>query len=202
MAPDGPTHTPAAPPCPHPTPFAPNTRKSVTLPRHPLPAPPHPSPRTSYPSPRLRHFFPPVRPNPAISPPSIAIYVHPCYHLSREGPTPQLGNPSLKRVGLQASVGASLVGAQATAKARPVDPAPSHCPLLPRGATFVLRIAQAGITELRNTGDTLNYETHRMSQKLTDFAFPHSLGQRRWGRLGIWNRLPRAGARSVRQGGR
>ena len=60
-----PGRTPSSKPDPLAPPYH---EKTVTLPRHPFPPVPHPTPPTSCPSPRLRHFSPPIRPNPAISP--------------------------------------------------------------------------------------------------------------------------------------
>ena len=60
-----PGRTPSSKPDPLAPPYH---EKTVTLPRHPFPPVPHPTPPTSCPSPCLRHFSPPIRPNPAISP--------------------------------------------------------------------------------------------------------------------------------------
>jgi len=179
---DAPAHTPGRTISSTPGPFAPRCPKKVPPSRvtrsRPCPIQPHAGTVSSQ---CLRHFSPRIRPNPAISPPSIAICAHACYHLSREGPTPRLGSPTPNRAlgpGIRRGIPCGCPGDSEGTAGRPRS---APCPLLPRGATFMLRIAQASITELRSTGDTLNYETHRMSQKLTDFAFPHSLGQRRWG---------------------
>ena len=95
-----------------PNPFAPPyPEKSVTFPRHPFPALPHLTPRTPYQSSRLRHFSPPIRPNPAISPPLLKDkHTRAILAYARNRPRgPETLPPNWVRP--QASVGASLVGA-------------------------------------------------------------------------------------------
>ena len=95
---DAPAHTPGRTISSTPGPFAPRCPKKVPPSRvtrsRPCPIQPHAGPVSSQ---CLRHFSPRIRPNPAISPPSIAICAHACYHLSREGPTPRLGSPTPNR---------------------------------------------------------------------------------------------------------
>ena len=106
-----PTHTPAAPPRPDPTRSLPRTRKKC----HPA-APPVPSPASIQPhtrptsSPRLRHFFPPIRPNPAISPPLLKdTHIRATLAHARDRPRgPETLTPNGMRP--QASVRASKTG--------------------------------------------------------------------------------------------
>ncbi len=57
-----------------------------------------PATQTSYrrptTGPRLRSLSPPLRPNPTISPPPLAIYAHTCYPRLGEGQTPRPGIPT------------------------------------------------------------------------------------------------------------
>ena len=113
--------------------------KNVTLPPHPFPALPHPTPRT----PRL---FPATVPILPTNPPQslkfanpIETHAHTCYPRSREEPTPRPGIPTPKRgkaPGIRRGV---PCGCPVAVKTRLSDPAPSPCPPLPRGATFVSR---------------------------------------------------------------
>ncbi len=158
---------------PTPDPFAlPYPEKNVTLPRHPFPPLPHPTPHTPHQSPRLRHFSPPIRPNPAISP---TLLKHPHIRATlahaRDRPRgPETPTPTRVRP-------------QASQRRRKLVTGhrPAPCPTLSRGATFVSQQLAPGITDWSRTGDTLSYESHRMSQKLTEFAVPSSREQRSWG---------------------
>ncbi len=93
---DAPTHPAGGAPSPKPDPFAPqHPEKTVTFLRRPCSSP---ATQTSYrrptTGPRLRSLSPPIRPNPTISPPPLAIYAHTCYHRPREGQTPRPGIPT------------------------------------------------------------------------------------------------------------
>ena len=166
-----PGRTPSSKPDPLAPPYH---EKTVTLPRHPFPPVPHPTPPTSCPSPRLRHFSPPIRPNPAISPtPLKHTYIRATLAQARDRPRrpetlpPERGKaPGNRR--------ASLVGALWQRR----HSAP--CPPLSRGVTSVSQMTRAGITDSRRTGDTLSYDTHRMSQNRTEFAFLLPREQRCW----------------------
>ena len=144
---------------------SPVPEKNVTFPCHPFPALPHPTPHTTHVVPTSAPFLPTNPPRSRNFATPLETYAHTCYPRPREEPTPRPGNPTSKRVrprgirrgvfffrgaragateGPQASVGASLVGALGQSCGRPVavkarlsDPAPSTCPPLPRGATFV-----------------------------------------------------------------
>ena len=114
-------------------------------------------------SPPLRHFSPPLRPDPTIRATPLETHAHPCYPRSREGPTPQPGNLHPNGIKPRASVGASVTGHW---------PPTRPCPALSRGATSVSQKDRSGITDLRRTVDTLSYEAHRMSQNRTEFTSP------------------------------
>ncbi len=154
MPPGRPNAHPGRTTSPTPDPFAPPyPEKSVTFPRHPFPALPHPTPRTPYQSSRLRHFSPPIRPSSAISP---TLLKHPHIRATlaqaRDRPRgPETLPPTRgKAPGIRKGVPCGRpVAVQA-------NPAPSPCPLLPRGATLVSLQTGAGITDSRGTGDTLS----------------------------------------------
>ena len=169
---NAPAHTPAAPPRPHPAHPLSVPRKSVTFLRHPSPALPHPPPRAPHLIPTPALFLPTDPPQSRILANPLETYAHPCYPRLREGPTPRPGNPDPKR-------------GEAPGIRRSVEnwsPATGHrraqCPTLSRGATSVSRRPRVCMTDWRRTAGTRSYETHRMSQKLTDFAFPFSREQR------------------------
>ncbi len=171
---DSPTHAPAPPPSPKPDPFAPqHPGKTVTLLRHPCSGP---ATQTSYrrptTGPRLRHFSPRIRPDPAISP-GLLNHTDIRATLAQARDRPR-GPESLPPIGIHASGIRTgiLCERPVAATERLVDPAPRLCPTLPRGATHVPRYPAPGITDSRRTGDTLSYEAHSMSQKLTDLLLP------------------------------
>ena len=160
VPPDAPTLTPAAHQRPHPTHSRPRTPKKTSLSRatrsRPCPIQPHTRPTSS---PRLHHFSPPIRPDPAISPPLLK-YKHKRATLAHARNRPR-GPETLPSNGVrpQTSVGASQrsarnrgtppkapgicrgvpCGRPVAVKTRLSDPAQSPCPPLPRGATFVSR---------------------------------------------------------------
>ena len=171
---NAPAHTPAAPPRPHPAHPLSVPRKSVTFLRHPSPAMPHPPPRAPHLIPTTAQFLPTNPPQPRILAHPLEAYAHSCYPRPREGPTPRPGNPDPKR-------------GEAPGIRRSVEnwsPATGHrralCPALSRGATSVSRRPRVCRTAWRRTAGNRSYETHRMSQKLTDFAFPFSREHRCW----------------------
>ncbi len=167
---------PNAPPRPHPTHSRPRTPKKASLSRvtrsPPCPIQPHARPTSS---PRLRHFSPPIRPNPASSPaPLKHAHIRATLAHARDRPRgPETLPP--KGVRPQASEGASKTGHR--------PPATHHrrapCPPLSRGVTPVSQKPVPGVTDLRRTGGAHSYETHRMSQKLTDLLSPAFMGTQR-----------------------
>ena len=152
---------------------SPVPEKNVTFPCYPFPPLPHPTPHTP-------HFIPTSAPFLPTNPPPIPQFRHAleddaqtCYPRQREGQTLRPTNPAPNRASLRHPCRRPLwvpCGSE--------DPAPSPCPPLSRGATLVSQIARAGVTESSRTGDNLSYEAHRMSQKLTNFAFPLSMPYR------------------------
>ena len=171
------------PPSPTPDPFSsPYPEKSVTLPRHPFSALPHPTPRTPHQSPRLRHFSPPIRPDPAISPPLLK-HPHIRANLAHVRDRPR-GPETLPphEVRPQASLRKRQSKTLATERpltsdAPPVllcHAAPLLCPNNPAPA----------LQNCAGPPTGLSYESHRMSQKRTEFAVPPSREQRCWGLQG------------------
>ena len=139
-------------PSPKPDPFAPRRpEKTVTFLRRPCSGPAtQTSNRRPTTGPRLRSFSPPLRPNPAVSPPPLAICVHTCYPRPGEGQTPRPGIPTPSRdyaPGIRRGV---PCGRPVPTDTRPVGPS-TPCPTLSRGVTLLRRIAHAGIAELRRT---------------------------------------------------
>ena len=162
-----------------PNPFATRTPKKVSPSRAthspPCPTQPHARPTSS---PRLRHFSPPIRPNPATSTPLLnGAHIRATLAHARDRPRgPETLPP--KGVRPQASVGASKTGhrPQATHHRR------APCPPLSRGVTPVSQKPAPGVTDSRETGGALSYGAHRMSQKLTDFLTPAFVGTQGVGR--------------------
>ncbi len=176
---DSPTHTPATPPRPTPTLSLPGAPKKLSL------------------SCAARALaLPPTRPTGA-QPLAHVCAVSP--HRSR--PIPQSRHPLLQFTHIRATLAQARDrprgpeslspdrynapgirrgiprGRPVPTDTRPVGPS-TPCPTLSRGVTLLRRIAHAGITELRRTVGAPSYEYNRMSQKLTEFAFPLSRGQR------------------------
>ena len=123
-----------------PNPFAPRTPKKVSPSRATRsPAQPHAIPRTSHLFPTAVPFLPTNPPQSRNFATPLERHAHPCYPRPREGPTPRPGNYTPKRgkaPGIRRGVPCGRTGA---VKTRLSDPAPSTCPPLPRGATFVSR---------------------------------------------------------------
>ena len=135
------------------------------------------SPALTHPTPHTTHVVPTSAPFLPTNPPQSRNFAnpletpaHPCYPRPREGPTPRPGNPYPHTGKAPGIVGTSKTGHR-----------PAPCPTLSHGATFVSQQLAPGITDWSRTGDTLSYESHRMSQKLTEFAVPSSREQRSWG---------------------
>ncbi len=177
-------------PLPTPGPIRPrHPRKSRHFPAPPVPRPcPIRTPRTANHVPTPASFLPTNPPRSGKFATGLETPVHPCYpRLGRGGlqtrPRDRRGPETLPptgkhRWGIPCGRSASLVGALWQRRETA-----GLCPLLPRGATLMPRIAHAGITELSRTGGTPSYERNRMKQNATDFAFPHSWEQRCWGHL-------------------
>ena len=144
--PDAPTHTSATQPRPNPTHSLPRTRKNVTLPCHPFPPVPHPTPPTSCPSPRLRHFSPPIRPDPAISPPLLKD-THKRATLAHARDRPCVSTALSPR---------TRGRAQMAVKTRLSDPAQSPLSSFATRRHFCVPTTRASITVSRGTGDTLS----------------------------------------------
>ena len=147
MSPGRPNAHPGDTTSANPDPFAPPYPKKTSLSRaaH-SPALTHPTPHTTHVVPTSAPFLPTNPPQSRNFATPLEIYVHTYYPRPREEPTMRPGIPTPERVRPQASVGASLVGALWQSCGRPMavktrlsDPAPSPCPPLPRGATFVSR---------------------------------------------------------------
>ena len=134
-------------PRPNPTHSLPRTRKNVTLPRHPFPGP-DPSNPTHVPPlhPRLRHFSPPIRPDPAISPPLLKD-THKRATLAHARNRPCVSTALSPR---------TRGRAQMAVKTRLSDPAPSPLSSSATRRHFCVPTTRASITVSRGTGDTLS----------------------------------------------
>ena len=104
---NAPTHTPAAPPRPHPAHSRPRTQKNRHPPAPSVPRPfPHPTPRTPHLLPTSAPFLPNNPPQSRNFANHLERHAHTCYPRPREEPTLRPGNPTPKRV--SPGVGASF----------------------------------------------------------------------------------------------
>ena len=190
--PPDPQPTPRRPPLAHTRPIrSPIPRKNRHSPAPPVPGPAHTHAlHAPCRVPTTAQFPPPIRSNPATSTPVLkrphirAILAH-----VRDRPRgPETLPPKRSRSpGIRKGV---PIGSPSAAKTRAVGPS-ALCPLLPRGATLMPRTAHSSITEFHRIAGSPSYETHKMSQNLTDFASPPSRDYRRWA-PGNLKQAPRA----------
>ena len=137
--PDAPTHNPAAQPRPIPTYSLPRTRKKRHSPAPPVPARAPSNTTHVLPIPTSAPFLPTNPPQSRNFATALERSAHACYPRPREEPTPRPGNHTPKRgkaPGIRRGV---PCGRTVAVKTRLSSPAPSPCPPLPRGATFVSR---------------------------------------------------------------
>ena len=103
------------------------------------PALTHPTPYTTHLVPKSAPFLPTNPPQSRNLATPLERYAQTCYPRPREGPTPRLGNPTSKQGRPRCIRRGVPCGRPVAVKTRLSDPAPSPCPPLPRGATFVSR---------------------------------------------------------------
>ena len=103
------------------------------------PALTHPTPHTTHVVPTSAPFLPTNPPQSRNFATPLEVYAHACYPRPREEPTPRPGNHTPKRGKPQGIRRGVPCGRPMAVKTRLSDPAPSTCPPLPRGATFVSR---------------------------------------------------------------
>ena len=102
------------------------------------PALTHPTPHTTHVVPTSAPFLPTNPPRSRNFATPLETYAHACYPRPREEPTPRPGgNPTSKRGRPRGIRRGVPCGCPVAVKTRLSDHAPSTCPPLPRGATFV-----------------------------------------------------------------
>ncbi len=159
------THTTAARPRPHPTLFAPGTPRRRHFPTPPVPSPAPSNPTHVLPIPASAPFLPANPLRSRILATALETHAHPCYYPKR-GTDPAARKPDAlsplrpNRDKARASVGASKYSHRR-----------APCLTLPRGVTLVSRQPRVCMTDWCRSAGTPSYEAHRMSQKLTEFAF-------------------------------
>ena len=154
-------------PSPKPDPFAPPYPKKASLSRptrsRPCPIQPHPCPTSS---PRLRYFSPPIRPNPAISPPLLNhTHIRATLAHARDRPRgPETLTPNGVRP--QASVGASKTSHRPPTRPLSCSVTPCHL-CVPSARCLHDRLVQdSRHSQLRNAQNVAETNRFRLPAKL------------------------------------